>query len=143
MLLKRATSLAKKGDVDDAAQICNKILLQYPENLKAKKLLGALINNGRSGHNPPQNVINNLMGMLNAQQFDDVEKFTFELMKQFPGSIIVLNLFGIASAQKGNFTNAVKAFTQITGMNPFYAEGFNNLGNSLLQNGNLKEAIHE
>jgi tetratricopeptide (TPR) repeat protein len=140
MLLKRATSLAKKGDVDDAAQICNKILQQYPKNLKAKKLLGALINNGRSGQNPPQNVINNLMGMLNAQQFDDVEKFTFELMKQFPGSIIVLNLFGIASAQKGNFTNAVKAFTQITGMNPFYAEGFNNLGNSLLQNGNLKEA---
>lgn len=141
ILLKRATSLLKKGDTEVATQICYQILKQFPENLRAKAILSSSINIGLPGQNPPQNIINNLMGLLNAKRYDDLLKFTFELTKQFPKSITVLELFGIASAQKGNFNNAVKAFTLITRINPFFARGFNNLGNSFLQKGNPIHAI--
>ena len=55
---------------------------------------------------PPQQAINELVDLLQRGLLDDVRKRANQLLRLYPGSVMLWNLLGAASAQSGQFEAA-------------------------------------
>jgi tetratricopeptide (TPR) repeat protein len=142
-LLQKAKSYKKKGKVTEAKILYEKILQSFPQNTRALEGLESLkkFNNKDSKKNPPQEIINQLVKLLNANQFSHVYKQSKSLLLEYPNTFFLWNILGISAVQNGTLDEALIAFNKSISLEPNYVETYNNLGNVLREKKMLEESI--
>src|SRR5271170_618463 len=103
----------------------------------------ARIDGGR-GHRVPLGVIslpmrNDLIAMLQAGRYIEVESRVRELLEQHPDSGAMWQMLGVVLARQGK--DAVHASEMATKLLPGDAGAHNNLGNALARQGRLDQAV--
>ncbi len=86
------------------------------------------------------------MGVLTCRQaetYHDARTLWTHNLKKNPKSWLAHNNLGVALAEAGepDYESARQHFLEAVRLNPHYAEAYTNLGNSLLQQGKIEEAI--
>ena len=141
--LLKAKSYAKKGEIEEAKKLYQAVLQAFPKNKRAQQGLAALNKPRQPGttQGPPQDAINQLIQLYNQGQLGAVVEQAQALTVQYPEAFIIWNIVGAANKGLGRVQAASKAFKRVTELNPTYADGFNNLGVTLQDQGKLEEAI--
>ena len=75
--------------------------------------------------------IQELIDLYHSGKLAVVEKKVIKLIKKYPNSFILYNLFGAILADQKNLEEAVINYRKSIQINPDYAEGYNNLGSVL------------
>ena len=131
--LKKAEAKIQSSEQEEARKIFNEILAKFPKNKPAKaglKSLNTDLNKKyETAQNPRSAVIENIISLFNSGKNFDTLKYTGELLKSFPNSPVLYNLYGAAYSNIGNFKKAIKSFEKAVELKPNYAEAYNNLGN--------------
>ena len=141
--LLKAKSLAKKGEIEEAQKLYQTVLKAFPKNKRAQQELAA-VNGSKQTIDvpePPQEAINQLVNLYNQGQMAAVTEQATSLIEQYPEAFIVWNILGAANKGLNRVAGASNAFRRVTELNPNYADGFNNLGIVLQDQGKLDEAI--
>ena len=143
----QALNLAKKhikqGNYDKAKCVYNAILTKFPKNKYAQQALLSL-NKPKpieAYQTPPADTMNELVNLYNHGQLSSTINMAQELTEKYPNAFIVWNILGAAQQGLGMVDEASKSFTNVTVINPNYANGFNNLGVVLKEQGKLGEAV--
>jgi len=141
--LMKAKSFIKKGDLKEAQTIYEKILKNYPQNIRIQKALHAIKSNTTSFKtiNVPQAIIDQLLNLYNQQKFEELLEQADKLLGKYSNSHLIWNIIGAAHQALGRFDEAFKAFKQTVTINPNFAEGYNNLGIVLKEQDKLDDAL--
>ncbi len=91
--------------------------------------------------NPSQDKIQEIIELLNKEELSKAISKSNELLINFPKSILLWNIIGVANAKFQNFEEAVKCFKKIIEINPVSAEAYYNLGKAQKKIGKTQEAI--
>jgi len=141
--LTKANSLIKQGHIDEAKNMYQTILSNYPKNLRALKALQAIMSakNNTKSHQSAEQSINKLINFYNQGQFIDLISEAEYLLKVNPESYMIWNIKGAAQRALGHIDEALESFKQVVSLNPNYPEGLNNLGTILKDQGKFDEAL--
>tara|TARA_X000000368_G_scaffold194820_1_gene153723 strand:+ start:3988 stop:6657 length:2670 start_codon:yes stop_codon:yes gene_type:complete len=90
---------------------------------------------------PSKSQLQALVNSYTQGQLQIVVKGALKLLTQFPNSIILYNLLGVANRGLGKLPEAIDAYGQAIAINPNYVEAHNNMGNALMDMGKLEESI--
>ena len=131
--LMKAKFHAKKNEINEAHKLYKAVLIAFPNNARAKQGLEALklpkiVSKNQS---PPQKIIENLVSIYKQHNFKAAQDKAQTILVEYPDSIIVWNILGIINTDLGYVEQAANAFRKVTQLNPYYAEGYNSLGNTL------------
>lgn len=91
--------------------------------------------------NPSQEKIQEIIELFNKEKLTDVINIGRDLTDEYPRSIILFNIIGIANAKLKNFEEAIKCFKKIIQLNPYSSEVYYNLGKAQKTIGKIQEAI--
>ena len=141
--LMKASSYAKKGEVDEAKKLYQTILRKFSNNIKAQQGLAALnkYKQSNSTQSPPQEAIDELVNLFNQGQILAVIGQAEVLTEQYPDSAVVWNILGASRAQIGNLDEAIEAYKKTISLKPDYADAYSNMGVALRNQGKFDEAI--
>ena len=141
--ISKAKFYTKKGELQEAEKMYQKVLWAFPKNSRALKGLAALNIPKQTAltHYPPQETIDQLLKLQRQGQFFNVMKEATLLIKKFPKSFMIWNILGAANRGLGHLEESSQAFKKVTELKPNYADGFNNLGVSLQEQYKLDEAL--
>ncbi|MGE0133341.1 MAG: sulfotransferase [Blastocatellales bacterium] len=142
-MLHRAKSHERKGELEQARALYRSVLQDFPGNTRARQALAQLGEAGQSadaGRNPPQDILDHLMGLYHRGQHAAVAEQALRLTPAFPDSFVLWNLLGASGAQAGRRDIAEKAFRRASELNPSFPDAHSNLGNILKEQGRLDEA---
>ena len=141
--LSKAKSLKKRGEIQKAQRVYQKILSVFPSNNRAIQGLmdldKASIEPATEVETPPE--ISLLFKFYEDHNYKAVIELASEVVKRKPKAFSAWQILGVASAQEGNLNVAINAFETAVGLCPNNANAHNNLGNILQTKGNLAEAI--
>ncbi len=148
--IKEAKKAVKQGDLLVAQKLYCAVLQHQPNQPVAKKELSRLIKK-IPGHrsdqkqisNPSQEQINTLLNLYYSGQLTRADQACKEMLRMFPGSLIVLNIWGAILRKQGILQKAVKVFDRAIQLKPDYAEAYNNRGNALKDLGRAQEALDD
>ena len=90
---------------------------------------------------PPLDQMQNLISLYTQGQFEKTLKEASKLMIEFPNSINLYNISGVANRGLGKLEEAIEAYTRALSIKPDYAEASYNMGIALKEQGKLEEAI--
>lgn len=128
MSAKRCT---KRGEFEEAKRLYESILLQFPNNVRAKKSLNEL---GPAQHTsalmkdaPPRHHIDAYLALINQGKYREAIARGRALCADYPNSILVLNGLGQAHFALGRLQEAAQSFQQATLIQPDNAEAHYNL----------------
>jgi len=142
-MINRANSHLKNGELLEAEQLYAEVLMSFPNNLKAQQGLRNL-RGGRANPftgSPPQKLVDKLINVINEEQLEIAVAQANNLLIHYPKSTLILNILGIASAQIGQFDQAIKAFDRIITFTPNQASAHYNLGNVYRDKGLIQQAL--
>ena len=141
--LSRARSQIKKGQYQEAKKLYEDILEKFPKNSRVEQALAELKSSHQSVTNqqPPQKIIDGLSRLLRQGQLLEVVEQATDFTKSYPNSFVLWNVMGLALKGLSRFSEASKAFKQVTELNGTSSDGFNNYGISLHDEGKLQEAL--
>jgi len=141
--LMKANSLVKQGHIDEAKNMYQSILSNYPKNVRALKALQTIMSakNNIKSNQPTQQSITKLINIYNQGQFIDLISEAEHLLKVNPESYVIWNIKGAAEKVLGRIEDALVSFKQVVSLNPYYPEGLNNLGTILKDQGKFDEAL--
>jgi len=141
--LMKASSYAKKGEVDEAKKLYQTILRKFSNNIRAQQGLAALNKYKQNNviQSPPQEIVDQLVNLYNEGQIAAVVKQAENLTEQYPEAILVWNILGASRAQIGNLDEAIEAYKKTISLKPDYAEAYSNMGVALRKQGKFEEAI--
>jgi protein O-GlcNAc transferase len=143
--LRKAQSHIKAGELAEAEELYKQVLSRFPKNKKAiqgyQKLKAGITSKGSTDSKPPQEQIDELVGLYNQGQMAAVLDLAQVLTQLYPRAFMPWNILGAANKGVGRVQAASEAFKKVTELNPNYADGFNNLGVTLQGQGKLDEAI--
>ena len=89
----------------------------------------------------PQEKLQSLVNLYTQGKYQEILTQTAQLLKQFPTSAILHNIYGTAHKGLGKLEEAIEAYNKALSIQPDYAEAYNNIGNALKDQGKLEEAI--
>ena len=140
--LLKAKSLSKKGRIDESVNILQLVLKNFPNNIRVQKALQNIktSNNNFTNKKIPEDELNKLYNLYNSTE---TNKFLFEaerILKQYPEAFMVWNLMGIVQAKNGKYLEATNCFKKVVELNPQFPDGFNNLGNILVEQEKFDDA---
>ena len=143
--LRKAQSHLKAGEFAEAETLYKAILLKFPKNKKAIEGYQR-VNSGVTAHKspsfePPQDQIQALLRFYHNRQFQDLFANAENLARQYPNSVLIYNILGMANASLQNSEAAIWNFQQAINAKPDYAESHYNLGISLQTIGKIDAAI--
>jgi protein O-GlcNAc transferase len=143
--LRKAQSHLKAGEFAEAETLYKAILLKFPKNKKAIEGYQR-VNSGVTAHKspsfePPQDQIQALLRLYHNRQFQDLFANAENLARQYPNSVLIYNILGMANASLQNSEAAIWNFQQAINAKPDYAESHYNLGISLQTIGKIDAAI--
>ena len=141
--LMKARSHVKKDEILEAQKLYQAVLLAFPKNIRALQGLASLNKPQQTNivSSPPQEQVSQLVNLYNQGQLSAVIEQAQVLTEQYPKAFIVWNILGAANLGLKKVEQASENFKKVTELNPNYADGFNNLGVSLKDQGKLDEAI--
>ncbi|WP_443637480.1 tetratricopeptide repeat protein [Candidatus Njordibacter sp. Uisw_058] len=90
---------------------------------------------------PPQDQLNSLINLYQQGQLQQALASTKQFLKQFPNSMTLYNIQGVASAGLGQFDAAIDSYKQALKIKPDYAKAYLNMGTALQNKGDLNAAI--
>ena len=134
--LKRARKLILLNKFEEAEVLVNAILKLRPKHKVALKQLQTIAANRVLS----QSQRSDLLALFNDGNLDAAIAKSIALQKQFPKANLLYTIEGASYAQKGDPKRAETAFRKSVNIDPAFAQGFNNLGNSLREQGRLDEA---
>lgn len=158
--LQQAISLYQAGQLQQAEQICQQILRDFPQHAEALHLLGViacqveeykiatdLISRAveiDSNQSQPQfaemynNLGNALLGQGNLEESIQAYQQAIHLQPKFAEAYYNL---GNALRKQGKLEESIKAYQQSIRLQPDHVEAHNNLGIALEEQGKLEESI--
>jgi len=140
--LIKAKFFNKQGEFDKAQNIYQTILKSYPKNMRALKALKALSPENKYNRDKlSSQTLNKLVNMYNNKEFNNLINEAESLLKKYPESHFIWNIKGATQKILGRVNDALISFTQVVRLNPYFPEGFNNLGTILMDQGKFEEAI--
>ena len=89
---------------------------------------------------PSKEQVDNLIYLLKKNSFDLLVSKTADLINQFPDSILLLNLSGIANANLKNYKKSIECFEKILSIDNNSTDAYYNLGNLKQKTGDMKLA---
>ncbi len=148
--IKKANKLVKKGDLAVALKIYRAVLQHQPNNPVAKKGLNRVLKKmpdcqttKKQISNPPQEQINTLANLYYSGQMIRAEETCQEMLRVFPKSLIILNIWGAILRKQGKLHKAVEMFDRALQLKPGFAEVYNNRGNALRDLGRIQDALND
>ena len=140
--IAKAKSSSKSGDFSAAKELYQNILQTFPHNKRAKRGLAEVLRKQRKLSKISVNTELGLLGqMYNKGKFSSVIQNASAIIKNSPKDVLIWEIFGAAHRGLGNIKEASAAFKTVVELNPYYAEGYNNLGVALQDQGKYEESI--
>jgi tetratricopeptide (TPR) repeat protein len=126
-----------------AKKLYDAILIHDPANLEAKKKLSLLnrIDANLSSAQPPLDKVKEIYDLINKNEFDSVVTRALSLLNEFPGTIGIWKVLGLAYRSSDNTEEAVKVFNKLTVIEPLNIDHYYNLSASLNELGEFNDAI--
>ncbi len=112
----------------------------FAKEKKRLKLLNKSDENINSDECPQEN-INQLKNLYTKRDFLSVIKYAQSLIKKYPKSFFIWNILAISKSQIQLFNEAIEAYNKVLSINPYYAQGYNNMGNAFTMQGKFDKAI--
>lgn len=142
--LAKAKKAVKLGKHAVAAELYSAVLRQQPNHPLAKKGLRKL-QRGQSKRSriaePAQERINELVALLQAGQMEGAEQISRAMLAEFPTSLVVINVLGIALQRQGKLSDAVGIFDKAIELDPDVIETWVNRGIALKELGRVDDAV--
>lgn len=142
--LAKAKKAVKLGRNAVAAELYGAVLRQQPNHPVAKKGLRKL-QHGRSTRSriaePAQERINELVALLQAGQIEKAGQISRAMLSEFPKSLVVMNVLGIALQRLGKLSEAVGIFDKAIELKPDVVETWINRGIALKELGRVDDAV--
>lgn len=139
-ILFKANAHAKKGEFSEARQLYRVVLQAQPNNKPAKQGLARLDAMAPETPQPPADLITALAAAYNAGRITSVEPQIAAALRQYPASFLLWNIEGLRLRALAQYERAASAFTEVTRLEPGYADGYNNLGITLIDLGKPQAA---
>ena len=98
-------------------------------------------NLNRRLNEPDQNQLNSLIGIYKVGDHQKTLEYAKAMIDQFPSSVTLYNIVGLANRSLGHFDQAIEAFKKAAIIQPCYFEVFNNLGVTLQDKGDLQGSL--
>ena len=114
--LKRAKSLAKKGELEQATELYSAVLEKFPANKRAKEGLNSLNYQGAS----PE-YIATLNALYQRGQLQEALEQGTALAERYPNVPEIFNVLGLVNANLGRLDLAVASYTKALQINSDYA----------------------
>ena len=144
-VLRKAQSLMKAGELAEAEELYKQVLSKFPKNKKAiqgyQKLKAGITSKGASSSVPPQGQVDELVGLYNQRQFEEVLAKIKPLVSLFPKAITLHNIQGASNAALQRYDAAIDSYKQAIKIKPDYAEAYYNLSFPDLLQGSLEEGF--
>ena len=90
---------------------------------------------------PPKEQVQPLIDLYTQGKLKETLEAVSLLLQDFPRSVTLYNINGVANKGLGKLEEAIEAYKQALSLKPDYAEGYNNLGNVFQKQDKLEEAI--
>ena len=90
---------------------------------------------------PPKEQVQPLINLYSQGQYQEAVIEASQLLNQFPNSVNLYNIIGVANKDSGKLEEAIEAYNKALSIKPDYAEAYNNMGNALQKQGKLEEAV--
>ena len=142
--IKLAERKSKAGSSEEAKSIYQDILAKFPKNKRAidgiKGLSGKTI--GKAFHTQePHDLLQSLIDIYSHGQLQQALIEAKRLIKKFPVSFTLYNIYGAINQGLGKLDAAIDSFKQAINIKPNYADAYYNMGSVLDAQGKLDEAI--
>ncbi|MBO6949006.1 MAG: tetratricopeptide repeat protein [Rhodospirillales bacterium] len=153
--IDQALEHQRTGSLDDAEAIYQDILTTHPDHAETRHFLGLVLHQ-RGAHNDAVRELETAVGLAPgigqfrfnlglvqsaAGDFKDAAKTFKSLIDTGIDAPDLTNAYAVALRGAGELTAAEKVLTQLTAVHPAFAGGFFNLGNLMLADGRLSEAV--
>ena len=129
--LRKAQSHIKAGELAEAEELYKQVLSKFPKNKKAiqgyQKLKAGITSKGSANSKPPQEQIDELVGLYNQRQFEEVLPKIKPLVSLFPKAIILHNIQGASNAALQRYDAAIDSYKQAIKIKPDFAEAYSNI----------------
>ena len=143
--IRLAKKMSKGGASEDAKRIYDDVLAKFPDNKRAidgiRSLSGQLIDKSSNVQNPTQDQLQPLINLYSQGQLQQALDQAKQLLQQFPNSITLHNMCGVASNGIGQYDDAIESFYKALKIQPDFAEAYNGIGNAQRDKGDLETAI--
>ncbi|MDG2406717.1 MAG: tetratricopeptide repeat protein [Paracoccaceae bacterium] len=143
--LTKAKKFLKQNDIAGAKQIYRLVLESFPKNQRAIEGLfkiNALREAENTKNNEPSEAqLTKLINLCNGGLCQQALAGAQSLLKEFPRSVALLNVVGVASATANDFQCAADSYRKALVLNPNFVEGYYNLGTALKGLGDLDGAL--
>ena len=97
--------------------------------------------NMQDSRQPSQRDMQGLLHLYNAGQMPAAETAAKQLLKSYPGALVLHSVLGSALAAQRKFAEAAASFERVVALNPKSAETHSNLGLVLQEQGRSAEAV--
>jgi len=138
--IRKAKRYADAGDVSNAAALYRSVLEKYPGNKRASQGLSTL-DRRMPGAASPRDQVNALVALSARGDAKAAIDAAQTLARQFPNSIELLNIIGVANIKLGRFDEAVVAFEKALTVDSACVEARWNLGRALKNLGRAEDAL--
>ena len=141
--LAKAKKAVKQGQPAVAAKLFGAILKQQPNHPVAKKGLRKIerqLKHRRSAE-PDQQAINAVVGLMGSGHMDRAEQSCRALLKDHPGSLVVLNILGITLQRQEKWVESIEILDKAIELDPNLVESYINRGIALKELGKMHQAI--
>ena len=110
-------------------------------NDEIKPLSDQLIDKSSNFQNPTQDQLQPLIDLYIQGQLQQALDQIKQLLRQFPNSIALHNMCGVANNGVGKYDDAIESFYKALKIQPDFAEAYNGIGSAQRDKGNLETAI--
>ena len=110
-------------------------------NDEIKPLSDQLIDKSSNFQNPTQYQLQPLIDLYTQGQLQQALDQIKQLLRQFPNSIALHNMCGVANNGVGKYDDAIESFYKALKIQPDFAEAYNGIGSAQRDKGNLETAI--
>lgn len=142
--LRKADSLARKGELAAAAALYEDVLTHYPGNRQAADALAALrrapAGDARDARRF-QLAVQDVVRLFNAGQSQRALQQAEAMVSRYPGEPVLHNLIGAVYTERRQYDRAIASYREAIRLQPRYAEAYSNLGAACNELGHHSAAI--
>ena len=91
---------------------------------------------------PPNEKYQILVNLYQRGQSQEALTQVLQLLKRFPKSITLYNMFGAVNQSLGKLDEAIEAYEKVISMRPDFVAAYNNMGVALKDQGKLDDRSH-
>lgn len=142
--LRKASTLEKRGQEAEAIKLYSSLLERFPNNKRAADAVmrvrtKSILSATKTGTLTPEH-LKPLIGLCETGHLQEAEFAFGRLIKAFPKHAPLLNIGGVIYSRLQAFGNAVDCFRRSLTLQPDVASTHSNLGNALLESGDVESA---